>query len=1367
MKKLINQIALHTLIVVLLISAGIHAKAQTGVPLLDDLRNMYNPVTQHLPPDAVFSEMVGATPHFRSYTGDPLNDNVQQVSEFRQSLLSLRNASLDYQSLPDLDSLQSIVRSYRDNGMIPIGIINYNYMSFRDSAKAWGEVAYDTIAEVVDFTGAPDFQERRTANVAVFDIVYNTDNPTFIIPSDLYFTNTDSISNLMIDFGDGNGYQPVLFDVPYTISFPGQTEIVTLLELKLKYDCPLLNDAIPALLDYVFRVPLNKVEVEEPDESLLVNQDPGFANVGYCGDIDLTDPGMVNEAKVHIKYGLGNTSGTFKKPFILVEGFDLDTDPNDNNFGVLKWSTYWEGRSWDEDGVETRFNLADLKVLSRRLYQAGYDAIFVDYKDGSGDMYKNGNALIKVIQWVNANKTSDEELVVMGASMGGLLSRYALRKMELMGCGHCTKLYGTFDSPHQGANVPLSMQYVVDEFQHMNADIKMGYDGLKRAAAQQMLIHNISPGAIAKRADWKNWLNTYGHPQIPKRVAITNADPNGQDQFSQGAVLYGADMDINGLLKVSARLFSANNGGKGFELKAPGKKFDKLVNFPSGHTYYDHVAGSQAPWLSMLTAKLDKVKWMVDFINSVADQSIFTRWINVNFSDFGVANQLTTFVPTFSSLDMTTQNLNPTLALMYDKSLGEHLEPDPSNHPFDAIFFHDSNDPAKQGNQIHVLVDADPGQNVDWIMDQLASVSAPFTELPAPQGSTYNMDGSVSVVTRIPKSTINNGGKLHLYGDFQLNFAQPSDPWPTTQGLTFDYKTSACDPSITINNGGELVLGDDNRPYPNNNKVNLFIATGGMVRINNGGTLTIHEGSRLIIEEGAQLVLSGNTNIVLAGDDAVMKVYGQIILENGADFSFTKGSANRSGYLFFFKTATNSSEFISPTGSGSIIDLSGASYNSDNIAIVQDGAWKVPAGIDTLKLFSGMIRYANNGSMEVNCPVKAQTVTFDEVYTNAVGTTGLKTYGQPGVELKACIFKNLVTGMDVDNGSSTTMPQIDNCHFLDCTTGMSYVGGSFEPVRFRADGCNIGAFVYIDQHSAIDNPILTNNVEYGLYLGNLGTAQVEVFLDEGLVKNNETGIFQDAGNLGITAACLDLEDNDTGIKTFGNLNLSTTTSANGQTGGNCTFEDNGAGITVFGELYLDEGYNNFTSSAPAPYNFITGHIPFAYLPASGNLSATNNYWNPAPASLSTAGSNWYNITSFNGVNPHPYNVLLTGSMLTSASNNCGGGSGTGGTSGGGGGYVPGMRNGTVSSSSDIASMQLSPNPYTGKGALKLSIHTLEKGNCQIEIVDQLGKTRLKTARLLQKGENELSLNLEQLAVGIYIMRCSQNGTVLSKAFVKH
>ena len=61
-------------------------------------------------------------------------------------------------------------------------------------------------------------------------------------------------------------------------------------------------------------------------------------------------------------------------------------------------------------------------------------------------------------------KVGDEELVIIGPSMGGLISRYALNFMEFEaenngGPDHETRLWISFDSPHLGANVPLGFQH--------------------------------------------------------------------------------------------------------------------------------------------------------------------------------------------------------------------------------------------------------------------------------------------------------------------------------------------------------------------------------------------------------------------------------------------------------------------------------------------------------------------------------------------------------------------------------------------------------------------------------------------------------------------------------------------------------------------------------------------------------------------------------------------------------------------------------------------------------------------------------------------------------------------------------------------
>ncbi len=45
--------------------------------------------------------------------------------------------------------------------------------------------------------------------------------------------------------------------------------------------------------------------------------------------------------------------------------------------------------------------------------------------------------------------------------MGGVIARYALRKMEDAGMEHQVSLYISHDSPHLGANVPLGALYAL------------------------------------------------------------------------------------------------------------------------------------------------------------------------------------------------------------------------------------------------------------------------------------------------------------------------------------------------------------------------------------------------------------------------------------------------------------------------------------------------------------------------------------------------------------------------------------------------------------------------------------------------------------------------------------------------------------------------------------------------------------------------------------------------------------------------------------------------------------------------------------------------------------------------------------------
>jgi len=106
--------------------------------------------------------------------------------------------------------------------------------------------------------------------------------------------------------------------------------------------------------------------------------------------------------------GKGNISIT--NPYIIIEGIDF---LNNQDFDAhLKLYN---------DGNNSYTNLN--KSLIYGLYDNGYDVIILDF-DNSTDYIQN-NAML-VVSLINSLNLQQNNLVVMGYSMGGLVSRYAL-----------------------------------------------------------------------------------------------------------------------------------------------------------------------------------------------------------------------------------------------------------------------------------------------------------------------------------------------------------------------------------------------------------------------------------------------------------------------------------------------------------------------------------------------------------------------------------------------------------------------------------------------------------------------------------------------------------------------------------------------------------------------------------------------------------------------------------------------------------------------------------------------------------------------------------------------------------------------------
>ena len=258
---------------------------------------------------------------------------------------------------------------------------------------------------------------------------------------------------------------------------------------------------------------------------------------GIPGDHDIINISTTYNSKAisgqYLKIlGSGNSSVT--KPFIIVEGIDF---LNDQDFPAhLKLYNAKNNNS-------SPANLDSALVYN--LHREGYDVIILDF-DNATDYIQN-NAML-LVALINSLNLTEDNLVVMGYSMGGLVARYALTWMESQGQNHHTRLYVSHDAPHKGANFPLGFQELLEDVRdHLNYGVIMNILLMtfeyNMPAARQMLVYHYlnSKDGIAKPSDDKLSLfnemynmnpNGNGYPSIPVKIAISNGNRSGIPQYN-------------------------------------------------------------------------------------------------------------------------------------------------------------------------------------------------------------------------------------------------------------------------------------------------------------------------------------------------------------------------------------------------------------------------------------------------------------------------------------------------------------------------------------------------------------------------------------------------------------------------------------------------------------------------------------------------------------------------------------------------------------------------------------------------------------------------------------------------------------------
>jgi acetyl esterase/lipase len=130
-----------------------------------------------------------------------------------------------------------------------------------------------------------------------------------------------------------------------------------------------------------------------------------------------------------------------------------------------------------------------------RATTSDHHLLVVRYRNGGDMIQRNGGLVRAAIEWAidRYRLTEADRIALMGQSMGGLVTRYALQSMETAGRPHLVDLWVAVDAPLRGAYLPIGMQFLADLYRDRG-----GAEALATAdapAARQMLTHHYSRGA--------------------------------------------------------------------------------------------------------------------------------------------------------------------------------------------------------------------------------------------------------------------------------------------------------------------------------------------------------------------------------------------------------------------------------------------------------------------------------------------------------------------------------------------------------------------------------------------------------------------------------------------------------------------------------------------------------------------------------------------------------------------------------------------------------------------------------------------------------------------------------------------------------
>lgn len=493
-----------------------------------------------------------------------------------------------------------------------------------------------------------------------------------------------------------------------------------------------------------------------------------------------TNVGFSGEGQYVVFYGRinGQCRNKVTKPIIISDAWDPgDTRAIYHNVAGFNWYDY---KKSNEDIYHKHLTYtSDGTIygaptnLVEQMRDLGYDVIIVDYLkrstpaqsltinvniggnifplnvyvpakiiDGGSDfIQRNAQTMVQVILNVNTEMTSTpnpstEKIVIVGPSMGGQITRYALRWMEINNLNHNCRLWVSFDSPHHGANILYALQetirYLGDNFGSMSAQEFLN-NQIRVPGAQQMLNSTVVPyeydpptsnataynnqydsdksnnlnGNNTLHTSYYNEINNMGMPQNLRKVALINGRYTGGDYHIAGSKMF--DLRIYKNSKKWWTLFHN-------ETYYMNSSYDKITqNYKFGGTgcqyclWGSYNTNNYGPLDSSPGGQYDVQQELYDEINQKT-LPIQKSGIGKGFAEITNSTNTSSFIPSFSSLAIINKNIDWPTPINISELVCQQ------NTPFDNIYSPSENESHTNLNVANVnwiLQEIDKGQHID------------------------------------------------------------------------------------------------------------------------------------------------------------------------------------------------------------------------------------------------------------------------------------------------------------------------------------------------------------------------------------------------------------------------------------------------------------------------------------------------------------------------------------------------------------------------------------------------------------------------------------------------------------------------------